>query len=339
MTAVKFSTGLPNCREGRQNRVGSVTLDGMLRVASAADELGYWSLWPNEFFATPPDVLARYREAPVLYDTLITMAYVAAATKRIRITPSTIVLPLHEPLLLARQLATLDVFSGGRITLGVGLGGGADEFRRMHGTAGNSNRGKMMDEYIPALRALWGQAKATFSGEYASFSDLEMNPKPIQDPFPVFMAGTADAVYRRLGEHAQGWIETTLVPEDMRSAAERIREYARASGRDGNQIEIARQFYVSIAATEEEARAIHAAAVPPATAEGPSVPIAASRAGQAGAAQERSLIGTPEHIRARLEAYAAAGVTELCVIFYSADVDTAVRQLRLFAEKVMPAFA
>jgi probable F420-dependent oxidoreductase len=335
---VKFSTGLPNCREGRQNRIGTVTLDGMLRLATVADELGYWSLWPNEFFITPPDVLARYSDAPVLYDTIVTMCYVAAATKHIRITPSTIVLPLHEPLLLARQIATLDVFSGGRITLGVGLGGSADEFRRMHGTAGNPNRGKMMDEYIPALRTLWTQRKATFSGEQVSFSDLEMYPKPAQDPLPIFMAGTADAVYRRVGQHAQGWIETVLLPEDIRSSAERIRGYAQAAGRDSAQLEIARQFYVSIAPTEEEARAIHADAVPPATAEGPATPAGAARTGQPASPQERSLIGTPEQIRDRLEAYVEAGVTELCMIFYHADAASAERQLRLFAEKVMPAF-
>src|ERR1700712_3109881 len=100
--AVKISTGLPNCREGRQNTIGSVTLDGMLRVARLADNLGYYALWPNEFFTTRPDVTARFGRPAALFDTIVTMAYVAAATRRIRLTPSTIVLPLHEPLLLSR---------------------------------------------------------------------------------------------------------------------------------------------------------------------------------------------------------------------------------------------
>jgi alkanesulfonate monooxygenase SsuD/methylene tetrahydromethanopterin reductase-like flavin-dependent oxidoreductase (luciferase family) len=125
--SVKISTGLPNCREGRQNSVGSVTLDGMLRVTRLAEDLGYYSLWPNEFVPTRPDVADRYPDPPTLFDTIVTMSNAAAVTSRIRFTPSTIVLPLHEPLLLSRQLATLDVFSGGRVTLGMGLGGSADE--------------------------------------------------------------------------------------------------------------------------------------------------------------------------------------------------------------------
>jgi alkanesulfonate monooxygenase SsuD/methylene tetrahydromethanopterin reductase-like flavin-dependent oxidoreductase (luciferase family) len=90
-----------------QNTIGSVTLDGMLRVARVADDVGYYALWPNEFFTTRPDVTARFGRPAALFDTIVTTAYVAAATQRIRLTPSTIVLPLHEPLLLSRQLATL----------------------------------------------------------------------------------------------------------------------------------------------------------------------------------------------------------------------------------------
>src|SRR6266536_1647561 len=190
---VKISTGLPNCREGRQNAIGSVTLDGMLRVARIAEELGYYSLWPNEFFTTRPDVADRYPDPPTLFDTVVTMAYAAAVTSRIRFTPSTIVLPLHEPLLLGRQLATLDVFSGGRITLGIGLGGSADEYRSLRGTLDKPNRGVMM-------------------GQYTSFENVESFPKPIQDPLPIFMAGHADGVFRRIAAYGQGWIDSTQPP-------------------------------------------------------------------------------------------------------------------------------
>jgi len=107
----------------------------MLRVTRLAEELGYYSLWPNEFFTTRPDVADRYPNPPTLFDTVVTMAYAAAVTSRIRFTPGPrSCCPLHEPLLLGRQLATLDVFSGGRITLGIGLGGSADEYRQLRGT-------------------------------------------------------------------------------------------------------------------------------------------------------------------------------------------------------------
>jgi alkanesulfonate monooxygenase SsuD/methylene tetrahydromethanopterin reductase-like flavin-dependent oxidoreductase (luciferase family) len=193
---VKISAGLPNCREGRQNPVGSVDLEGMLRVARVADELGYHALWPNEFQTTFPTVAARYAAPPNYYDTIVTMAYVAQATTRIRIAPSTIVLPLHEPILLSRQLATLDVFSGGRVTLGIGLGG--DEFRQLRRGVTSPNRGQMMEEYIQALRVLWTERRATFEGQHVSFADVESHPKPVQQPLPILMAGHADGVFRRL---------------------------------------------------------------------------------------------------------------------------------------------
>ncbi|HYU18157.1 MAG TPA: TIGR03619 family F420-dependent LLM class oxidoreductase [Chloroflexota bacterium] len=329
---VKFSTGLPNCREGRQNLIGSVDLGGMLRFARLADDLGYYSLWPNEFFVTFPEVAAKYLEPPNLYDTIVTMSYVAAATRRIRITPSTIVLPLHEPLLLSRQLATLDVFSGGRITLGIGLGGSTNEFRRLHGELRSPHRGQMMDEYVQALRVLWTERKATFRGQYTTFEDVESHPKPVQDPFPIFMAGHAEPVFRRLAAHGQGWIDSAMPPEELGSYAKRFREYAAEAGRGDVPLELARQFYVSMAATEQEAKANHAASVPPPT-RAQAGPPPAPRS-----PQERNLIGTPEFIRNRLAEYVAVGVTELCMIFFSSNGESAERQLRLFAEHVMPAF-
>src|SRR5688572_14378818 len=165
---VKFSTGLPNCREGRLNPVGSVTIEGMTRVAQLAEERGFYSLWPNELFGVRPDVAARYTEMPSLFDVMITMAYVAASTRRIRITPSTIVLPHHEPVLLSREIATLDQFCGGRITLGVAVGGDSDEFRRLHRLVPKPHRGKLMDEYLEALRALWSTPIADYDGQYVS---------------------------------------------------------------------------------------------------------------------------------------------------------------------------
>jgi probable F420-dependent oxidoreductase len=333
---VKISAGLPNCREGRQNPVGSVDLEGMLRVARVADELGYHALWPNEFQTTFPTVAARYAAPPNYYDTIVTMAYVAQVTTRIRIAPSTIVLPLHEPVLLSRQLATLDVFSGGRVTLGIGLGG--DEFRQLRRGVTTPNRGQMMEEYIQALRVLWTERRATFEGHHVSFADVESYPKPRQQPLPILMAGHADGVFRRLAAYGQGWIDSNNVPDEIVRYVDRLRGYAVEAGRGDTAFEVSRQFYVSIAETEEAAKANHRAALPAPTKPqaAPAPPPAAPKS--PGPPQERDLIGTPDQIAKRLEAYRAAGVTEVVAIFYYPDADAAERQLRLFAREVMPAF-
>jgi probable F420-dependent oxidoreductase len=309
----------------------------MLRVARLADELGYYSLWPNEFFTTRPDVSARFGRPPALFDTIVTMAYAASVTQRIRLTPSTIVLPLHEPLLLSRQLATLDVFSGGRITLGIGLGGSTEEFRQLHAELSRPNRGRMMDEFVPALRTLWTEPKASFAGQTVAFEDVETFPKPVQQPLPIFMAGHAEGVFRRLAQYGEGWIDSTQQPDQVRAHADELRALAREIGRGDVQFEVARQFYVSIAPTEAEARAVHAASVPPPP--GGTTAEVGRRQAPAGQTWERSLIGTPDQISERLAQYVGAGATELCAIFYYPDVESAEAQLRLFAEQVMPAFA
>jgi alkanesulfonate monooxygenase SsuD/methylene tetrahydromethanopterin reductase-like flavin-dependent oxidoreductase (luciferase family) len=177
-----------------------------------------------------------------------------------------------------------------------------------------------MDEYLASMRELWTERRSTFSGQYARFENVETHPKPIQNPLPIFMAGHADGVFRRIAAYGQGWIDSTQPPETICANAERLRTYAAEAGRGDVQFEIARQFYVSIASTKEEAIANHAAAVP------------VTRG------KERGLIGTPDQVIAQLKAFEAAGATELCVIFYYRLVESAERQLRLFAKEVMPAF-
>src|SRR6266516_617023 len=243
--ALKFSTGLPNGREGRQHPIGSVRPEWIVRIARLADELGYYALWPNEFFSTEPRVKARYADPPTLYDPIVTLSHVAAVTRRIRLTPSTIVLPLHDPLLLSRQIATLDVFSGGRVILGIGLGGSLADYRRLHGTVERPNRGQMMEEFLPALRTLWSERSATFKGRYVSFEDVETHPKPLQDPLPIYMAGHAEGVFRRIAAYGEGWINSFHLPDELRHEIQRLRSYAAEADRGDAQLEIARQFVMS----------------------------------------------------------------------------------------------
>jgi alkanesulfonate monooxygenase SsuD/methylene tetrahydromethanopterin reductase-like flavin-dependent oxidoreductase (luciferase family) len=193
----------------------------------------------------------------------------------------------------------------------------------------------MMEEYTAALRALWSDGPAAFSGEYTSFENVDLHPKPVQRPLPILMAGHVDSTFRRIAAYGQGWINSSSLPDDLRAQMATIRKYYDEAGRGDESFEVARQFVMSIGSTEEEARAIHAAAMPPPSRAGYSPP--AQRAGHGGHSQERVLIGSTEQIRNRLLEYCEVGITEICAIFFHADADTAERQLRLFAEEVMPA--
>jgi len=326
--ALRFSTGLPNCREGRLNPIGSVDRAWMCEMASAAEAQGYYSLWLNEFLQTEPNVAARFERPPNYYDPLVTMSYLAAQTRHIRFLTSTIVLPHHHPVLLNRQLATLDVLSDGRVTLGIGLGGSLEEFRRLRGDLVGANRGQMMDEFVEALRMLWTGSKASFSGRYVKFENVECFPKPAQSPFPIFMAGEAEGVFRRIGRFGNGWIDTFFPPQVMREKIDQIWHYVREAHGQNAPIEIARQFYVSLAESQEAAEANLRASLPNAK------PAQAARRREG---IEMNLVGTPVAIAAPLREYVAAGVTEICAIFYSPNAASALRQMELFAREVIPA--
>ena len=337
---MKFSTGLPNCREGRQNPMGSVDVHAIVHAARVADEVGFHALWPNEFLVSRPDVSARYDQPPNLYDAVITMAYALANTERIRVMPSVLVLPLHEPIVLARELATLDAFSGGRVTVGIGLGGTKEEFARMR--TDNPNRSKLIAEYVAAMRALWTEPQASFQGDYVTFSDLETYPKPVQRPFPVMRAGHGDAAIEWIAQHGQGWIDSNHTPEEIAEFVERIRSLAADAGRGDASFEIARQWYVSLGETEEEAQANFTQSLPPPPG---SAPAAGNASGGVETAATRSrtgptrtLVGTPDYVRDELRRYVDSGVTEMCVIFYSPNPEAAERQMRLFASEVIPGF-
>jgi probable F420-dependent oxidoreductase len=340
---MRFSTGLPNCREGRQNLIGSVDARAIKRQAEVAEECGYYSLWPNEFYTTFSQIQSAYVDPPNLYDTIVSMSWAATATQRIRITPSTIVLPLHEPITLARQIATLDAFSNGRITLGIGLGGTKEEYGRLR--ADNPNRSRLMEDYMAAINVLWTERLASYSGKYVQFSDVETFPKPVQKPLPVFRAGHGDEVFKWIAKLGQGWIDSQFTPEEMSGYVHRLQTLTQEAGRRFAELEIARQWYVSIAETEEKAKANFAASVPPATkmsdprqaitAETTSGPGPGGRAPRSATSAERSLIGTPDQIMRRLRDYASVGVTEMCVIFYSPNVQAMEEQTRLFAKEVI----
>lgn len=327
---VKFSTGVPNCREGRLVPIGSVDRGWMCEIASLAEERGYYSLWFNEFLQTDPSVTARFDTPPNYYDPLTTIGYLAARTRNIRFVTSTIVLPQHHPILLNRQMATLDVLSDGRVTLGIGLGGSAEEYRRLRADLGAANRGQMMDEFVAALRTLWTEPKASFAGRYVRFEDLEIFPKPTQRPLPVFMAGAAEGALRRLARFGDGWIDTFFPPEAMRQKIAEIAGYIREARDREESFEVARQFYISMGDSREAAEANLKASLPNAKPAQPS----RRREGA-----ETNLVGTPAEIAARLKAYAAVGVTEICAIFYSPDAATALRQIETFAGEVIPSVA
>jgi probable F420-dependent oxidoreductase len=210
-------------------------------VAVAAEAAGLASLWWGEHVVLVDRPASRYpysddgriavpADADWL-DPLLGLSYAAAVTTRITLATGVLLLPEHNPVLLAKQAATLDVLSGGRFTLGIGIGWSADEFAALG--VPFARRGARAAEYVAAMRALWSKDVASFDGEFTSFEAVRVNPKPVRGRrIPVVAGGNSDGALRRAAAFADGWYGFNLTAE---AAAERIAALAgeaRRCGRD-----------------------------------------------------------------------------------------------------------
>jgi probable F420-dependent oxidoreductase len=326
---MKFSYFLPNMTEGWFTPVEAVNLGSMLERTRTAERFGYDGIWVGEFIETQGQQRAQGTgDAPRNYAPLATMTAVALATQRVRITSGVVLLPYHDPLILGREIATIDAFSSGRVTLGVGIGPPSrEEFRRTRQHLAGVNRARLMEECLRAMVTLWTEPRATFQGEYFGFSELEYYPKPVQNPLPIYISGQVDDVLRRIARMGHGWIEFALNPERLREHIDRLHQYQDVAGRDHETIEVCRMFFMSIGETHEEAQEYCYRAT------GIKQPGAVTPSPEG---FERYFVGSVDYICDRLRSYVAAGVTEINLAFYEPDLDAALRQLDLFATRVIP---
>jgi probable F420-dependent oxidoreductase len=217
-------------------------------VAATLDRVGFESLWVPEHMFFPTDMPPTYPytetgQPPVTsdtpcYDPWVLMGYIACATENIRLANNIFILPLRHPLASARSIVTLDRLSGGRVTLGVGVGWLEEEFvwtgQSFH------DRGKRTDEIIPLLRELWTEDVIEHHGEHYDFGPLKFNPKPLQKPgIPIEIGGASKAALRRAGRLGDGWIEigaTSL--DDLQAKIAVVEDARREAGREERPFEI-----------------------------------------------------------------------------------------------------
>jgi probable F420-dependent oxidoreductase len=210
------------------------------RVATTADRLGYDVLWTAEHFILPHVMRTAYPygarfpfppSTPFL-DVVATLAYVAALTRRIRLSSSVAVLPYRHPVVFAKELATLDVLSGGRLLVGVASGWLVEEFAMLG--VPFPERGARMDEYLDVLRVLWTEARATFHGRFVEIEDAAAFPKPLQKPHPpIWIGGGSRAALERVVRVGAGWIAPPFPTVDgLESAIAELRQLAERRGRD-----------------------------------------------------------------------------------------------------------
>ncbi len=184
------------------NNWGLARAEDVVRLAPLAEERGFHSVWVNHHVLNVGYIADRLDAAPY-HDALTILTWAAAATERIRLGTSVLVLPYLHPMVLAKQLATLDQLSGGRVVAGVGVGSLPEE-NEVLGVP-YADRGALSDEMIEIITALWAAPTATHHGERWSFDDLVTSPQPAQDPLPVWIGGSGNPAQRRAARFGQGW--------------------------------------------------------------------------------------------------------------------------------------
>ena len=338
--SVRFGVMLP-----QTNRVSSP--DAILQVAEAAEELGFDALTVHDhivfngfWVASGMPGASGPGDDRDLYEALETLTFAAARTSRILLVASVIIVPIRHPVLLAKQIATLDALSGGRFVLGAGVGPPlrASEYeaiklgphrgnaaKEYHAVGVSGNRGPRTDEYLEAMFEIWANEKATYHGKYVSFDEIEVFPKPVQRPRPpVWIGGRSEFALRRAAKLGDGWNPSQPSPGQLADSLSELRGLYKAAGRSGPDT-VGINIHSVIADSDEAAAAI-------------AEPSARKLFPTDEEYEQRTIVGAPETFVRRVGEFVDAGANYIELKPLYPDIDHLLGQMRSLAKNVMPSF-
>ncbi len=329
---MRFSVSLPTSYEGLGYPVG-LAGDGsaFVRLARTAEMLGYDGVWGNDHLVTPRFLRGSPDGPPRFFEVIVVLAYVAAATERIRLGTAVLALPLRDVVVLAKQVATLDVLSRGRLSLGVGVGAYPEELDAVAPDRARADRTALFDERLEALRLLFDEGRGSYSGSVVRFHDVELSPGPVQRPFPIYVGGHTTAAIARVVRWGQGWMPGWRPLEELREWIELLRERASAAGREPRAIEVAVELSATVARRHEDAVRRYES----------SRFVRHRRSRDRSWRDERlmaasNLVGSPEAILEQVARFAQAGVDHCAAIAFPAEsIDELIEQWHFFAEVVL----
>jgi len=251
--------------------IGRAARPATMRIlAENAERLGFSTLWAPEhvvLFDRYPDTKYPYSDdgafgAPSNVDwtdPFVALSYVAARTSRIRLATGICLVPEHNPLVLAKVIASLDYLSGGRFALGVGVGWSSEEFAALG--VPFERRAQRTREYIDVMRKLWGEEKTSFAGEFVNFKDARSFPKPAQGAnVPIIFGGESGPALRRVADYGTGWFGFNLNPDQAAKKIARLNELLRERNRDPRSVELIASPYLQNV-TREDLTGYHEAGV------------------------------------------------------------------------------
>ncbi len=281
-------------------------------VAQEAESLRFDALWVTDHVIVPVHHVER---GHIFYEALMTLAFVASITKTVAMGTTVLAMPTRNPVVLAKEVATLDALSGGRLILGVGTGWIREELEAVG--VPWTERGRFLDEGITVLRHLWSQeGPISFSGRYTNFREMLFEPKPARRGGPpIWVGGMTDPTLRRVARTADGWLPWAISKDELEEGAEKIR--ALSGGRK-----------------------ITLACFCPADIGSKSI------RGHVGTLGERHhvITGSPDQVVHTIENFRQSGLEHLALsfrdvrLFKDETPDLLLKQMRLFAREIMPAF-
>jgi probable F420-dependent oxidoreductase len=292
---LKFGYILPNYGD-------KITAQELVEISMVCEDQGFDSVWATDHIVMPTELKDPYGQ---VLEPLTTLTYIAAKTDKLKMGTSCIVLPQRNPILVAKQAATLDAFSKGRVILGFGAGWAELEFRFLN--ADFSKRGKIMNESIRLMKALWKEDVVNFQGEFFKLRDALFLPKPSGRDIPVWIGGNGPVSLKRAMKLGDGWHPVGLSLEAFRAGVQSIRQ----AGRD---------ITLSIRMTTD---------------------VRKRRGSTTSPGGERRVVvsGTAAEIRKEIDAYAEAGLEYYCASINHPAAQDIVADLKKFATEVVCSYA
>ncbi|MGE0875605.1 MAG: LLM class flavin-dependent oxidoreductase [Burkholderiales bacterium] len=333
---MRVSAGLPTGMEGLTYPIPFSDPERVAEIALAAERFGYHSVWGNDHMTTQHYVRAEFPVPPRFWEPLVTYAYLAGITKTLRFGTGILVLPMRRDIVaVAKQLVTLDHFSGGRLEVGVGIGAYREEFDAVQPDSPLA-RGDIVEEGVQALNKLFSERVSSFDGKFYRYRDVELYPKPLQKKLPILIGGNNPNNIRRAVKYADGWLPAAVHLDKVKEGVALMKRLCDEAGRDWRAIEVAPQFIVRV--NRDRAKALadfeksqmhkHLVSLRKSTLKDQSASMSMV---------DVNLVGTPSEVIDRANAYREAGVTHLLGLYFAASsVPDLIEQMQIFAEDVIP---